>query len=110
MTTLYLIRHGQTDAIGHHLAAPPVDLNDAGRTEARQLAQRLRSVRFDAVAASPMPRTCQTAEPIAREQHIEVTFVPELTEFEFGTWSGQTFDVLDADDRWRNFNVARSLT
>jgi broad specificity phosphatase PhoE len=67
MTTIYLIRHGSTDAIGDHLAAATLDLNDAGRAQVQQLVAALHDVTFAAVIASPLPRTVQTAEPIARD-------------------------------------------
>jgi broad specificity phosphatase PhoE len=110
MTTVYLIRHGRTDAIGQHLAAADVELNEAGRAQVRRIAERLHDVRLAAVLASPLPRTRQSAEPLARDHGLEVTLVPQLVECEFGSWSGQTFAALGGDEQWRRFNDARAIT
>jgi broad specificity phosphatase PhoE len=110
MTTVYLIRHGRTDAVGRHLAQAAVELNDAGRAQVQGLVERLHGVRFDAVLASPLPRTWQSADPVARDHGLAVTVVPELTEFDFGSWSGQTFAALEGNERWRRFNAARAIT
>jgi probable phosphoglycerate mutase len=110
MTTIYLIRHAHTDAVGQYLAEAALDLNDQGRTQVAQLVERLRRVPFDAVVSSPLSRTRQTAQPIADDHGLEVTLVPELTEFEFGAWSGSTFVGLGGDERWRRFNLVRSIT
>src|SRR3954447_9419397 len=110
MTTVYLIRHGRTDAIGRHLAAANIELNDAGHAQVRRMVERLHDVRFDAVLASPLPRTRQTAEPLAGDHGLDVTIIPQLVECEFGRWSGQTFAALAGDVQWRRFNDARAIT
>jgi probable phosphoglycerate mutase len=110
MTTVYLIRHGRTDAIGHRLSLPELDLTDSGRAQVQRLAGLLRDVPLDAVLTSPLPRARQTAEPIARAHRLEVESVPALTEVEFGVWSGATFAALAPDKQWRRFNLVRSIT
>ena len=46
MTTILLIRHAMTDAIGHYVAgtAPGLHLNADGRRQAEELAWRLNTV------------------------------------------------------------------
>ena len=92
MTTILLARHGETDwnrtgrFQGH--ADPP--LNDAGRAQARELADRLRDTPFDAVYTSDLRRAHQTAEIVAASHGVPVVADPGLREVDIGSWSGLT--------------------
>ncbi|HKB13021.1 MAG TPA: histidine phosphatase family protein [Vicinamibacterales bacterium] len=112
MTRFYLIRHGHTAAVDHYIAgrAPGTDLTDEGQRQARELAVRMRHVPLIAVLSSPLERTRQTAEPLARDHGLDVIVVPELNEIDFGAWSGSTFTALDEKDAWRRYNIARAIT
>ncbi|MGO3734929.1 MAG: histidine phosphatase family protein [Canibacter sp.] len=61
------VRHGETDwnAAGRLQGRTDIDLNDVGRQQARVAAQQLQGQRWDAVWASPLGRTIETAEIIA---------------------------------------------
>jgi probable phosphoglycerate mutase len=111
MTTFLLIRHGDTDAVNHYIAgtAPGTPLNERGRAQVRQLAERLRSVTLAAIVSSPLERCRVTAEVIAKDRNVPITIEPALTEFEFGDWTGRTFRELDPDPMWQRFNAVRSL-
>jgi broad specificity phosphatase PhoE len=92
VTTILLARHGETDwnrtgrFQGH--ADPP--LNDAGRAQARELADRLRDTPFDAVYTSDLRRAHQTAEIVAASHGVPVVADPGLREVDIGSWSGLT--------------------
>jgi len=109
---MLLIRHGQTDAIDNYIAgtAEGTPLNSAGRRQAQRLGETLRDLPVAAVVSSPLTRTRETADAIARPHRLAVELVPTLGEFEFGLWTGRRFDDLDADPCWRRFNVVRSVT
>ena len=64
---LYIARHGQTDWNAERRLQGQSDrhLNDAGRAQAEQLAERLRGVPLDRVYSSTLARSRETAE-IAR--------------------------------------------
>ena len=111
MTTILLIRHGQTDAIDRYIAgtAAGTPRNAAGCLEAARLAERLRDVPLGAVISSPLTRTRQTAEPIAASHRLEIQLAADLGEFEFGDWTGRSFHELDADPQWHRFNRVRSV-
>jgi broad specificity phosphatase PhoE len=112
VTTLLLIRHGQTDAIDHYVAgtADGTPLNADGRAQVARLAARLRDRPIAAVVASPLTRTRETAAAIAEPHRVTVDTAAGLAEFEFGDWTGRTFRDLDADTQWHRFNRVRSLT
>jgi probable phosphomutase (TIGR03848 family) len=112
MTTILLIRHGVTDDVARALSgtAEDVHLNEVGRAQADATARQLAHLRLTAVVSSPLDRARETAEPIAAVHNLTVEIVPALGEFEFGDWTGRTMPRLEADDDWRRFNRARSLT
>jgi broad specificity phosphatase PhoE len=112
VTTILLIRHGQTDAINEYIAgtAEGTPLNVAGRLQVARLTERLGGVPLSAIASSPLTRTRQTAEPIAESHRLEVTLVAGFGEYEFGDWTGRRFRDLEADDGWQRFNRVRSVT
>jgi broad specificity phosphatase PhoE len=112
LTRFYLIRHGHTAAIDHHLAgrAEGTNLTDEGQRQVARMVIAMHGVRLAAVVSSPLERTRQTAEPLARDHGVDVTVVASFNEIDFGGWTGATFAVLDGDPRWRRYNATRSLT
>ncbi|MCW2236228.1 histidine phosphatase family protein [Azospirillum canadense] len=115
MTLLYLVRHADHDWIGRGIAGRmDTSLNDTGRAQAERLGrwfarQRAAGQRASGLWASPLPRTQQTAEPIARALDLPIQTADALVEVEFGAWTGRDFPDLDADPAWRQWNGARSL-
>jgi broad specificity phosphatase PhoE len=86
-TEIYLIRHG--DAVPDPADLLPGDYDDQnlsalGRRQAEALADRLREVRFDALYTSPLRRTRQTAEPLARALGLEPLVLEGLREIRLG--------------------------
>ena len=104
MTTIYLIRHGENDFIGktHKLAGwlPGVHLNDRGRAQAEALAQILSSTKIDALYASPLERTMETALPIAETKGLEIQKRKALGEIKYGRWEGQSLKTLTRRKLW----------
>lgn len=92
MTTILLARHGETDWNREQRwqgwADPP--LNDAGRAQARALAEQLQEIPFDAVYSSDLRRAHETAEIVAAPHNVPVVTDPGLREIDVGSWSGLT--------------------
>jgi probable phosphoglycerate mutase len=97
-TTLVLVRHGVTDHTtrkvfsgGMASANPP--LNEEGRAQIRATGDWLSPLRdqFDALIASPVRRTHESAEILGEILGQTVEFDEGLAEMEFGTWDGLTF-------------------
>jgi broad specificity phosphatase PhoE len=89
---LYLVRHGQTAGnVDHRLIGhTDMPLDDLGLQQARQVGERLRSTRLDAVVSSPLQRARVTAGEIARHQHLEPAIDHRLKEMHFGDAEGLT--------------------
>ena len=92
MTTLLLVRHGETDwnrenrFQGH--ADPP--LNDLGRRQARELAEALAADPPAAVYTSPLRRARETAAIVADRLGLPLAEVEALREIDVGEWMGLT--------------------
>ncbi|HEX4790628.1 MAG TPA: MSMEG_4193 family putative phosphomutase [Actinospica sp.] len=105
MTTVLLIRHGRSTANTAGILAgrsPGVDLDEHGVGQAAQLAARLAEVRLDAIVASPLERTKQTAQALAAKRPDTLFELDErFTECDYGTWSGRTLKSLAEEPLWR---------
>jgi probable phosphomutase (TIGR03848 family) len=112
MTRFYLIRHAITNAVGKYFCGRTagVLLNDEGRTQAQQLAQRLAQVPIHAVYSSPLERALETAAPIAATHRLQTTACDDFHELDFGTWTNGTFAELQKQPTFQRFNSFRSGT
>jgi broad specificity phosphatase PhoE len=71
-----------------------MNLSPRGHEQAAALATYLHRHNFDAVYASPMRRVQQTLAPFQLNGAPKAAVVPELREFDFGDWTGLTFDEV----------------
>ena len=113
MTSFVLVRHGAHDWLGRGIAGrmPGVSLNEEGRTQARQLIERLSQRAIAAIYSSPIERAQQTAAPLAQARGLAVAIDDAFSEIDFGDWTGRTFAELEADhDRWRAWCERKSVT
>ncbi len=99
---LILIRHGlpvRTE-LSEGIADP--GLSDAGRAQARLLADYLAAESIDAVYASPMRRAYQTAEALAGPRGLDITVVDEVAEWDRNASEYIPIEELKAadDPRW----------
>ncbi len=69
-TTIYLIRHAQTEcnASGRFQGWADIELNNCGLDQAESLAFRLKRIPMDAIFTSPLKRASVTADRIARDR------------------------------------------
>ena len=102
MAVFLLVRHADNNLVGVKLAGrmPDVHLNDVGRVQAQQLAEKLSLYPLKSVISSPLERTRETAEPIACLRGLQVDIFPELTEIDFGEWEGKSLKQLKRDPLW----------
>lgn len=109
-TVVYLIRHGSHDRLGKVLCGrmPGVTLSARGQAEALVLAERLRREPIEALYASPLERTLQTAEPIAAALGLRLETSEDLMEIDYGDWTGAGFADLDGQPAWRAWNERRA--
>lgn len=111
--TFFLVRHAAHDDVGSFLAgrSEGISLGAAGRAQASRLGVRVQREKISAIHTSPRERARETAQAIASACSLPSPSVNEaLDEVDFGSWSGQAFDVLNEDPHWRRWNAFRSLT
>ena len=91
-TRLLLVRHGATQltAEDRFSGAVGVDLSDEGRDQVRRLAERLADEAISTVYCSPLSRTVETAEILARPHRLEPQRRDGLREISHGHWEGLT--------------------
>ncbi|NTU74216.1 histidine phosphatase family protein [Candidatus Roizmanbacteria bacterium] len=92
LTTIYLIRHGQSEGNIQHKwgLTPEVNLTEKGRTQVKETANKLATVHFHAVFACDFVRAIQTAEIIALERNLVVHTKQALQERSYGRMNGKT--------------------
>lgn len=103
-TLVLLVRHGQTSTTGSVLPgrAPGLHLAETGQEQAERAAARIAGLdRVDAVYASPLERTRETAAPIARARGLRVRTAKGLLECDFGSWTGKKLAALRKRPEWR---------
>lgn len=91
---MLLVRHGATPTTGRSLPGrePGLHLSEAGRAQAKRVAEHLATLptRPAAVYASPLERTKETAAPIARAFGLRVRTERRLVDLDIGKWTGMS--------------------
>ena len=98
MTTLYLIRHGET---GHNASNRiqgwlDVPLNETGQRQAARLGERFRGKPIAAVYSSDLMRARDTAQAVADVLGQPLILDVRLREYNMGQWTGLTGDEIAA--------------
>lgn len=102
MPTVILARHGRSSANTSGVLAgrtAGVSLDDHGRAQARDAAERLAGLPLAAVVTSPLERCRQTARLMAPGQQASVE--RRLAECDYGEWTGRTIKELAKEPLWR---------
>ncbi len=105
MTTLLLIRHATNDFVKTGKLAgwtPGVHLNDEGKAQAEVLGLRLKDAPLNAIYASPLERTMETAQAI-QQHHPKLMIQPHETigEVLYGDWEGMKISALSKRKMWQ---------
>lgn len=115
-TRLYLIRHAEIEPAYHGVFGGRIDmgLSARGHQQAGALAHAMKNRTVGAMYASPMQRVRQTVAPWVAENHgPSPVFMAELSEIDFGQWTGLNFAEvqerfgLDANDWLEHVEAGR---
>lgn len=100
MRELYFVRHGQTEwnAAQRMQGQWNSDLNDIGRAQAQINGQLLADVGIEAMYASPLDRTRQTAAIINHHLSLPIAYDDRILEWDCGDWSGHRHD--EVAEKW----------
>jgi broad specificity phosphatase PhoE len=93
VTTLYLIRHGHTQATQDGLlyCDRSTPLTDKGFQQAKNLALHMSQYKIDHLVTGTALRAISTAEPIAQELGMKMQTLEGLDEWQVGQWEGRTY-------------------
>ena len=99
MTTLYLVRHGETvDNVRQIMQGQTQgELTENGVLQARQVRDEFHDKPLDAVIASDLKRSVDTARIIAEPHHLEVVTTPLLRERDWGGFTGRYIPSLKGE-------------
>jgi probable phosphoglycerate mutase len=104
VVTVLLVRHGRSSANTAGILAgrtPGVQLDDHGRQQAEQVAQRLDGITVNRLITSPLERCLQTVTPFATAAGLTVEVEDRFAEVDYGNWSGRPLKDLATEPLWR---------
>ena len=108
MTSIYLVRHGQTAWNKEEVFRGRTDipLNETGLREAGLAGEYFKGLELHAIYSSPLTRAFQTAQQIARFHPLEVRPLDGLIDMSFGSWEGRSLREVEERDeahfrQWR---------
>jgi len=110
VTVFHLLRHGEPTVFGRiNGRLPGVGLSARGRAEIAAVAARLAEEKIEALYASPLQRTQETAAILSERLGLPVRRRDDVIELDFGEWTGLTADVIRKDPRWQVWSNCRSI-
>jgi broad specificity phosphatase PhoE len=101
MTTIILVRHGQTEwnRVERFRGHADVPLNSTGLAQAEATGQRIASQwQPAAIYSSPLSRAVKTGEAIGKTCGLPVQTIAELIDIDYGEWQGLTPE--EVKERW----------
>jgi len=101
-TFIYFVRHGETILTPTRkfsgTGALDPELMQDGLDQAELVAKEAVKLGAEILIASPLQRTRQTAEAIARTTGLEIIFDEAWFELSFGSWDGKSIEEVKAED------------
>lgn len=100
MASVYLARHGQTayNKERRFQGRLPVPLDDTGRAQAAELAERASGYGFAALWCSPLRRARETADIVGERIGLAPRDEPRLVETDAGDWTDRLFVDVQTED------------
>lgn len=102
MTTLYLVRHGETFDNARHIMQGQVqgELDEKGILQAEEVRDKMLNEHIDVFVSSNLHRSIQTCEIIAAPYHKDVEQIPLLGERDWGSFTGKYIPDLQDVKEW----------
>jgi len=114
---LVLIRHAHSEANAAGILSgrlPNVHLSEKGKSQAADLVARLGDFPVSNLRISPMERCFETISPwlntivLSNNPKLEPIIDPELTEVDYGAWSGRKLAILSKNKLWQTVQESPS--
>lgn len=96
LTTLYLLRHGETDWNKKSIFQGQTDikLNETGLKRAQKNAEFFKKINISTIYSSDLKRAEKTASFTAEAKNLILKKEPELREIAFGRWEGLDYQEI----------------
>lgn len=96
MTTLYLVRHGETkDNVAKIMQGQlHGELTSVGKAQIEKLAITLSDIHIDAIVSSDLKRAYDSAQILAQQKNLKVQTTPLLRERDWGDFTGRYIPSL----------------
>jgi broad specificity phosphatase PhoE len=93
---IYFVRHGETNANVEKICCgyTDIDINENGIKQAKNVSKILSEYNIDLIYSSDLIRTKTTAEEINKYHNINIKYLSELREMNFGVLEGLTFNEI----------------
>jgi len=100
MTSIYLVRHGQTAWNKEEIfrGRTDVPLDETGLKQAELVSEYFKGMEIDAIYSSPLSRALQTAQKIAQFNDLKVHPLPGIIDMSFGKWEGRPHQEIREKD------------
>jgi uncharacterized phosphatase len=94
LTTICLVRHGETDwnAAKRIQGRTDIPLNDTGKWQAEQTGLYLKNVHWDVVISSPLTRAKETAHLILKHVDAPLVIMDDFIERDYGDAEGMSLE------------------
>jgi broad specificity phosphatase PhoE len=101
MTSVYLIRHGETAWNKEEIfrGRTDISLNEIGFREAELVGEYLKGKDIHVIYSSPLSRARETARRIAQVFNLKVQPLEGITDMSFGKWEGRPLKEVQIHDR-----------
>ncbi len=96
MTSIYLVRHGQTAWNKEEIfrGRTDVSLDETGLKQAELAGGYFKGIEIHRIYSSPLSRAWQTAQKIAQFQNLKVEPLEGIVDMSFGNWEGHPHEEI----------------
>lgn len=114
LTTVHFVRHGEAENNVQNKMNDETDgkyypLTERGKEQIKQLAESMKNFPVEIIIASPLQRTRETAEILAKNLGVVVEYDDRLREIGMGQMNGKTGEAIDEirkdEDEMRKLGV-----
>jgi alpha-ribazole phosphatase/probable phosphoglycerate mutase len=98
METLLFIRHAETDLAGRFCGQSNPPVNAQGYRQIEKLLKTLKNESIDAIYASDLSRSINTADVVGKTFGLSPITIPALREIGFGEWEGLSWAEIESRD------------
>jgi len=100
MTSIYLVRHGQTAWNKEEIfrGRTDVPLDETGLKQAEWVGQYFKGMEIQGIYSSSLSRAWQTAEKVAEFHNLKVQPLQGILDMSFGNWEGRPHQEIRESD------------